>query len=228
MKIIIQCAGSKHADAGCLKDQAGNHISFVAHPDSAAAIGSHNRARPDDPVDPSGTTWRQRLVNYNAAFRESGKNPLALLPAGALYKPQAYTELRRCVDPTDAFILSAGWGLVRADFLLPDYDITFSKQSIVAKESRRSIDDEGWRDFNQLSDANLYGENLHFFGGSEYLKLFYRLIDSLDIPQTGEIVIHYKVVPVRRTGYRYEKFIGNASTNWHYIALRSHLQSLSD
>jgi hypothetical protein len=50
------------------------------------------------------------------------------------------------------FVLSAGWGLIRSDFLTPNYDITFTSQAESYK--RRDANDPSFKDFKQLtSDA---------------------------------------------------------------------------
>ena len=224
MKIVIQCASKKLPDAGRMKNKDGKAVSLVAKltPTSTGIC-----VLPDAPVDSTGVTWRQQLLDYNANYCETGENPLGLVPAASLYTPPAYAQLRRHFEPKDIFILSAGWGLVRGDFLLPDYDITFSKNPNVAKESRRSARDKDWHDFNQLTQADIGGESLHFFGSVEYLKLFYQLLNRLDVGPSEQVVIHHKVNTAPRSGYRYEQYMGDVSTNWQYKALGDHLKTLS-
>jgi len=136
MKIVIQCAGRKVQDAGALKDANGQPVLFVANPALAPPAEGCTYARPDDPAG-NGLTWREFLVQYNYKYRRNGANPSGLLPAYQLYAPEIYRQLvaRFCVH--NVFILSAGWGLIRADFLTPKYDITFSASA--HRYRRRSI-----------------------------------------------------------------------------------------
>jgi hypothetical protein len=54
------------------------------------------------------------------------RNPLGLYPAYRLYENRVYGRLVEAFGVENIYILSAGWGLIRADFLTPYYDITFS------------------------------------------------------------------------------------------------------
>ena len=74
-------------------------------------------AHPDDLSD-SGITWRERLLRYN---RQPGTNPLGLLRAWELYQNAVYSRLVRTYGIERVYILSAGWGLITADFLTPNY-----------------------------------------------------------------------------------------------------------
>ncbi len=66
--------------------------------------------------------WRQRLLEYNTDHA----NELGLKQAADLYSNSAYRALVDKIGLDRTFILSAGWGLIRSDFLTPRYDITFS------------------------------------------------------------------------------------------------------
>jgi hypothetical protein len=123
MKIVIQCSATKQDLAGTFIIS-GRRVKFIAHPELHPPGETDIFSRPDDAIPSSSTTWRQHLVTYNS----SGANPDHLLQAGSLYSPPAYVALLRSVGTENFYILSAGWGLVRSDFLLPDYDITFSSQ----------------------------------------------------------------------------------------------------
>lgn len=224
MKVVIQCAGRKRDGAGRLRDEAGAETAFVARPnlytDEPAAF---RPCRPDDTADPEAGTWRDVLARYNERYAREGANSDRLLPAGDLYSPRVYRGLVDAFGSANVYILSAGWGLVRADFLLPDYDITFSNQKKVSKYARRGQRDNApWRDFNQLRDAGLTpDETVHFFGGRDYLPLYYRLADALP----GRKVIHHKTDTPRRAGYEYEAYTGPANTNWHYPAAEAFIRS---
>ena len=214
MKVVIQCAGRKRPDAGKLRDADGTEISFVARPVLDERTQSTSRpCRPDDIVDVGTGTWRDVLARYNERYHQEGENPDRLLPAGDLYSPRAYRCLVDAFGAASVYILSAGWGLVRADYLLPAYDITFSNQKKVPKYARRGRRDDSWRDFNHLRDAALVpDESVHFFGGQDYLPLYYRSVDALAVRK----VIYHKVALPHRPGYEYHQYLGPANTNWHY------------
>lgn len=109
-----------------MKD-AGRKVLFVADPASAPQSDSVIYKRPDDAAS-SGRSCRDMLEDYNRNRREDNPrdNPLGLLPAWKLYKNDAYGALAKHFGTDNLYILSAGWGLVKADYLLPCYDITFS------------------------------------------------------------------------------------------------------
>ena len=144
MKAVIQCCKTK---AGTASFRVGaQRVKFVAHPTLRSEETNDFPARPDDPMPSQTMTWREHLAKYN----ETGENPLLLKPAGELYAPVGYTgyaDLLRHFGPANLYVLSAGWGLVRADFLLPDYDITFRSQDTPKWCVRKPADE--FNDFTQ-------------------------------------------------------------------------------
>ena len=134
MKIVIQCAGSKNPQPGLGFNENGKLVKFVAdstveYIKSDPHTNNYVYVRPDDIcARPDYTfenqyTWRKKLLDYN---KEGKSNPLGLLPAYKLYAHKVYENLVNKFGENQVFILSAGWGLIRSDFLTPDYDITFS------------------------------------------------------------------------------------------------------
>ena len=170
MNIVIQCAARKHEHAGYFRTLDGRTVLFVADPRKAPSSSSYLHARPDDRSD-AGISWRDRLLQYN---RESVSNEFGLLRAIDLYAHPAYQRLASARNITQSYILSAGWGLIRADFLTPYYDITFSS---AAESYKRRISVDNYRDLNMLpSEAN---EPTLFFGGKDYVPLFCELTKSV-------------------------------------------------
>jgi hypothetical protein len=112
MIVVIQCAASKRPHAGHLRTARGVPVEFVADPKVAPADPSLAYARSDDLSD-DGTSWRQVLLNYN---KEPEHNPLGLYPGYRLYENNVYTRLVDRLGLQNVYVLSAGWGLVRADF----------------------------------------------------------------------------------------------------------------
>jgi hypothetical protein len=204
MKLIIQCAGRKFDDTGRLTSPAGEKVLFAAHPERYT--GSGKCERPDDFRATTGQTWREYLLDYNRA----GKNPDRLYKAGALYQPPIYKRLTDQYGDENVFILSAGWGLVRADFYLPYYNITFSTQA--DPYCQRKVRDE-FRDFNQLAEANLQAnEPIYFFGGQSYLPLYLRLMRDI---KTRKVIYHSFGEGYLIDGYECIPYRG--FTNWHYV-----------
>jgi hypothetical protein len=121
MIVVIQCAARKSRNAGHLVTADGKPVTFVAHP-KIASKDDKVYARPDDDAG-EGRSWREVLRAYN---RDPRGNLLGLLPAYRLYRNPIYERLVDSVGIDGVYILCAGWGLIRSDFLTPYYDITFS------------------------------------------------------------------------------------------------------
>ena len=203
MIVVIQCAASKHHDAGTMRTPDGKPVYFVADPATAPQDDTIH-ARPDDLSD-SGETWRQTLLAYNSA---DGSNPLGLCRAFELYKPPIYARLAEYVGPDRLYILSAGWGLIPAVFLTPDYDITFSSSAERYKRRRRS---DRYSDFNFLPAEST--EPLIFLGGNDYLPMFCALTRTYAGPKT---VYYRSATRPELPGYELKPYSTARRTNWHY------------
>lgn len=120
---------------------------------------------------------------------------------------------------------AGGWGLIRASFRTPDYNITFSAQAKKDKPWvwRNSKDSQKivWLDFNHLQDAQISQDQpIHFFGGEDYRPLFYALVTSLP----GKKIVHYKGKVERRDGFEYTQYEGpEKNRTWHYRAAKEFL-----
>jgi hypothetical protein len=202
--VIIQCAGSKRKNAGCLQTKDGRPVSFVAHPEFAPPAASCVYARPDDASD-GGGTWRDQLLAYNAA---PGNNPLGLLPAFELYENDIYRALVTRFGVGSTYILSAGWGLIDAAFLTPAYDITFSAHGDRIVRRRRQ---DTFRDFSLLP-AETSGEVV-CVASKEYVPLFAALTGEVK----GERIVFYNsAMPPSAAGCKLVRFETRARTNWQY------------
>ncbi len=207
--VVIQCAGRKMPNAGHLRNSDGRKVMFVAKPDLAPATPGYVYTHPDDRAD-TGLSWREELQRYNQ--EQATDNPLGLLPAWRLYQNPTYELLYRKYGPDDFYILSAGWGLLRADFLTPAYDITFSAARNVDKYKRRGKQDS-YDDLRMRpSDTT---QPVVFFGGKDYVSLFCALTNQVKGPRH---VIYNAIKPPNAPGCQLRKFETTTRTNWHYGA----------
>lgn len=204
MIVVIQCAAGKRPHAGRVITTAGKSVVFVADPSASPRNPSYTYARPDDRCD-SGKSWRDVLLEYN---QKAPHNPLRLLPAYQLYGNPVYDRLVRRFGIANVFILSAGWGLIRADFLTPYYDITFSAQ---AEPYKRRRDTDDYRDFKMLPDST--EDEIVFLGGKDYLALFCALTSGVRGRRTVFFNSPRRLSAPGCTLGRYET---STRTNWHY------------
>ena len=204
MIYVIQCAGSKRPDAGTFRTVHGRSVSFVARPEQAPPVPGQIYALPDDQSDQPGQTWRQLLTEMN---KKGTFNSPSLLPAGQLYTPAPYATLVKRFGSDKVFILSAGWGLVRSDFLLPTYDITFANS---AEAYKRRGKQQRYADYNFLPSMP---EDIVFLGGKDYLPLFLELTASTS---NRRIVFYNSLNAPRADGCETRLYRTARRTNWHY------------
>ena len=215
MIVVIQCASGKQPHAGHLRTCDGRNVVFVAKPDAAPAGTGELHARPDD-VSDTGATWRTVLQTYNQKYHAApDSNPLGLLPAWKLYKNPAYRMLAGHCGTRRLYILSAGWGLIRSDFLTPGYDITFSN----AERYKQRKPGDVFEDFPLPDDVE---EPITFFGGRSYIPLFCRLTANARGDRTifyaGKMP-HGDAAP----GCTLRRY-GKPFANWHYVCARAHAE----
>jgi hypothetical protein len=211
MKVVIQCAGRKAPGAGALRTRTGQRVKLVAHPEQAPSSTEWLYAHPDGPSDAPGQTWRQQLVAYNKSPRD---NPLGLLEAYRLYGNSVYKELVDAFGLTNVFILSAAWGLVRADYPLPYYDLTFAYTKPADRYTRRMPGDK-YDDFCQLHDDE--DGPVVYFGGRNYLLIFQKLTDPL---RCEKVVFFASASPPNNSQWRAIRFEQNFY-NWHYACAKA-------
>jgi hypothetical protein len=218
MIIVIQCAGTKNSDCcGCMQTREGKRVMFVADPKCAPRTSRVLYRHPDDKYD-SQQSWRDRLVTYNK--KEKVSNPWRLCSAYQLYKNPIYARLEKSGH---LYILSAGWGLISADFLLPYYDITFS-QTKKEDEYKRRLKKDHYDDFQMLPPDNK--EPIAFFGSAKYVPLFCCLTQTCKCKKT--VFYKSKYAP-EAPGCRREKY-NNAKRdmNWQYDCAEDFLDGKID
>jgi hypothetical protein len=208
MKKIIECSGTKNGEPWAVSGLNGIQIKFVSHPNACKVTPGIKLFRPDDMVPDSSMTWREYLNDYNKHM----ENPDHLLRAGHLYQDKTYHILVDRFGWENTYILSAGWGLVRSDYYLPLYDITFSKNAADCYKRKRT---DKYKDFNHLliKDKNIDNDQIYVFAGIDYLPLLYELTEHTKIKK---YVFHKSDYIKRVDNYKYIKYHTNQSTNWHY------------
>ncbi|MGK7865428.1 DUF6884 domain-containing protein [Falsiroseomonas sp. E2-1-a4] len=162
-------------------------------------------AHPDQPSDRPGQTWRDRIMEANDRRND---NAFELIPAAELYMPPAYANLATFIGIEKLFILSAGWGLVAGNYLLPTYDITFSGS---AERYKRRRVGQLFHNFNAF-DAESQ-ETIVFLGGKDYLPLF---LDLTAGAKGDRHVFYNSATPPRAIGCILHRFPTSRRTNWHY------------
>ena len=212
MIVVIQCAARKKPDAGHLRRCDGRKVMFVADPDVAPANATHAYARPDDTFDTE-TSWRTVLCEYNA---DPGSNPLGLLPAWQLYDNPTYKILADHFGLDRLYILSAGWGLITAGFLTPTYDITFTAKAAKFKRRRKK---DRYDDLHMLPTKT--AEKIVFFGGKDYVRLFYEL--TADVKGSRHLWYNSKSKP-NAPGCVLHRFKTTTRTNWHYECAKAFVE----
>ena len=213
VSVVIQCAAGKNANAGHVMSENGRRILFVADPACAPARASIVYRRPDDMMSP-GRSYRDLLVAYNRDQR--AENPFGLLPASALYRNGTYRRLAEKFGGRRLFILSAGWGLVSADFLTPNYDITFSNSARGENAyKRRSIRDTGYRDFCMIPKDT--SDHVVFLGGKGYVPLFCSTTAGI----VQRTVFYNAHMPPDAPGCALRPYETTTRTNWHYECARA-------
>jgi len=201
MTIVIQWAARKRPGAELLFPQAGNE-----------SFSSRGRSSPPPPTNmparmtsPTGVPSRNELLSYNET--EEANNPLGLYLSYRHYDNLAYERLVERFGLHSVYILSAGWGLIRADFLTPYYDITFSRKAEVYKRRRPT---DPYHDFRMPSDDTK--DEVVFFGGQDYLPLFSSLTECVGSRRT----VFYNSVRCPRLRGCALRFETSTRTNWHY------------
>lgn len=210
IKVVLVCANNKN-DSYFTNYQ---NVKFFDTSNHQA-----NEFRPDDNIT-SQNTWRTYLIEQQLDVN--------LKRAYQLYSRNEYNCLYNKFK-NDFYILSAGWGLVKSEFRLPKYDITFSNGKKVPINTRRNRNIAAapvYEDFNQLEVNDK--EDIFFIGGKEYLKLFYKLTQGLE---NRKIIFYYGLdnCPTPIVNQNTFIFINYPSTDnrrWHYEVARLFCNSI--
>lgn len=216
LKIVIACAGSKY-DKGYLTKEKDEPVYFVAKPEDAPQdprISCY--AHPDDEWT-DGITYREKLLIYNKRYSKEGFNPDGLQKAYRLYKHKIYRDIVETFGEENIYILSAGWGLIKANFLTPFYNITFSQTASGEDSYKRRHKDDKYCDFNHLENNS--DRPVIFFGGKDYLHFFCRLTKNYG----GRKIAFYNseyINEAKFSGIELKHYNTQTRTNWHYVCAK--------
>jgi hypothetical protein len=203
-QIVCICANNK------------NESFFSGYPNQTfvSKPNQMNQAHPDDIIPQNNISWRQFLM--------SNQDDPNLLSAYCLYDNTIYQDLHNRFN-NNFYILSAGWGLVKSSFKLPNYDITFCNAAdFKVRELNPEI--ERFIDFNQIDTSNK--GDIIFIGSPEYIPLFIQLTQNLP----NRKFIYWKsvkpkpvperfIIPNQTFFYRYYNTTRN--TTWYYELAKS-------
>ena len=224
--IVIQCAHGKRDLEPWHYD--GREIKFVANPTKCKEPGPNVcYYRPDDRIPGITMSCREILNQYNESREEIPGffQSTSFKKAYELYMNPIYKDLVSEFKEDCVFILSAGWGLVRSDYLLPSYNITFSRSARVC--NKRTEDDFSWCDYSQMENMALGKEDkIYFFGTSAYRPLYYHL--TCKVAGTKKVYYCGTNKPEEATeyegqGYKYEWYRNKPFQNWPYVCAKERL-----
>lgn len=211
--VVFPCCAGK--ERRYWKNHKGKQVVFVAHPCQCGESSEFLYCHPDDTNTDTGKTWREELEEYNKYYQRTTKNPFGLCKAYELYEPKyhktIYKELYKNFGER-LFILSAGWGLVGADYLLPHYDITFKGNACNRRTKQRK-----YSDFNHLSSSIQQDDIVLFPGLNDYIDLFNKLTKGLNRKQI-------KVWGNKKYGFYGYK----THTGWQYVWARDLINGVID
>jgi hypothetical protein len=126
------------------------------------------------------------------------------IPSYQLYENKAYGRLMDRFGLRNVYVLSAGWGLIRADFLTPFF-------SPRADPYRRRRKTDRYDDFRMLPRNTK--RDIVFFGGKDYLPLFCLLTYTI---RSKKIVFFNSKITLQLNGCTLRRFKTATRTNWHY------------
>ena len=231
--VVMQCAGWKKSCAGTFPspDDDEKEVRFVANPNAAPEDGEVY-VHPDGDAG-GGQTWRQKLWHYNEQEKET--NPYGLLKAGCLYGNPVYSQFFKKLGGDRFFLLSPAWGLVRSDFLIPYYNITFSKNPPKKKKSNKwgidkkiinSIIKRDWPD-NRFKNCSAIpketNKTILFFGGKDYVEFFIGL--TKDVKAKRVVFYYASGVPRKIDGVIFRHCGLDYPRNWYYRCAEKFLAS---
>lgn len=228
MKVVIQCADDKKsAETFTLNDYS---VRFVATPD----IGLSEACPWDRIPSMAGQTWIDCARAYgnpsnwqiyqNAGIGISGNG--ALMQCGDLYAPPAYGNLLQAIGKENVYILSAGWGLIRANYGIPPYNVTFCNANNVPENAKISPPKRAnYLSFGDIVDGD---DEIHLFITAKYFA-YWELNFINNDRHADRIILHWRKGQSLPLSSPLEDQVvhhdcGNQRQNWHYTAVKQFLK----
>lgn len=210
MIVVLQCAGTKRNDALTFSQADGRKVKCVARPDEAPPSAGFTYAHPDGMADLT-RTWRQAVSETNQGHDGSSKLHRAFELDEPPASPTLYRELVSVLGLDRVYILSAGWGLIRSDYGLPDYDITFAPEALKKAPWKYRGRRDKFEDYMQLPAAET--DSLMFIGSKAYLPQFLTLTKSYRGKRT---VFYNSITRPTAPGCATELFPSRNRRTWQY------------
>jgi hypothetical protein len=191
VKVVIQCAKGKDPAAPSIFLNA-CPLCFVAIP----SLGGCNCRAPWDHITPAlSRTFIDCVRDYNGqkppglacADVTLGIGAGALTPAADIYKRTIYRDLVATIGWDNVYILSAGWGLIRADDKIPPYNVTFSSDKWTPPSARITPAKRTCDSIRQKVPGN---DEIHLFLTPKYLKYWIKCFHG----QFGSrrVILHWR------------------------------------
>jgi len=223
-KVVMACSSGKHDNAHISVNNQTIKFKAVSNPEIFEFL-------PDDPKPNDNCTWRKWV--------EDNQNNADAIPALAynLYSPRnpfndAYVNLYNAFN-NRFYILSAGWGLLKANFRLPNYDITFSAGGAANQRVFQNIN-PAFIDFNHLTNNHNEGligrnEDVVFMGGRSYIQQFISLTEN---SLNNKLIYYFGMNPpgdVLPLGFSYRNYVHPDATNytWYYYLAQDYANGLT-
>ena len=132
-----------------------------------------NQFNPHSPIPNMLTTWKRLIEDIN-----QGVVNIIIPEAYNLYEPRnpfqtIYQESHNAFG-NRFYVASAGWGIIKSEFKIPDYNITFSDTD--EENNYRNPNNDYINDFNHI--LSIEGDIL-FLGSKKYLNQFISLTRNL-------------------------------------------------
>jgi hypothetical protein len=201
----------------------GQSYKFVAAPNEVHQDGVIFQ-KPDDKIPGEDRTWRDLVKDQNHPD---------LVPAYELYRPSMCLDIYKNLYHEFGnrfYIFSAGWGIIRADFKIPGYDITYSTDPDIPEYAKRKKDDEGWWDINHLTVDALKFETdseVILFAGADYVFPFCDMAKSIFCPKKilykDAKVLEDQLAFIKERNFIFEPSTTPLCRNWFYKAAEEFL-----
>ncbi len=169
--IVISCSNKKNGSNLVIS---GKQVSFCAKPKLAPKDGIIY-VHPDDRIRTrlQKATWREWINSIQE--KKDILDSYNLLEAYRLYDNAVYKKLYKKYQDK-LYIFSDAWGIIKASYRLPKYNVTFSSGK--EKHRMRNSNPPYFNDFNHLLNIKS-DDDIKLVAGSDYIIPFCEMTKSL-------------------------------------------------